>query len=226
MLRTPLSKRKLPSYTRGEEIFNMTSHIVGGAFGILVLVLCAVFGALRKNYSGVVSGVIYGAMMIFLYSVSAIYHGLKSEMPKKVFQVLDHCTIYALILGTYMPILMTGIRKQHPTLFLVYIIVLPIITAFGVTFTAIDFHKYAPIAMSCYFIVGWCALFAFKPMMLTYGIRFLFWLLIGGIAYTTGMIFFKMGITKKYMHSVFHLFILAGSVLQFVGIFKYCILAR
>ena len=98
--RTKLRDRKLPDYTRGEEIFNMTSHIVGSAIAIVVLVTCVVMGALRGTAWSVVGGAIYGASMILLYTMSSIYHGLRPVKAKKVMQVIDHCTIYLLIAGT------------------------------------------------------------------------------------------------------------------------------
>lgn len=223
MGRTKLKDRMLPLYTRGEEIMNMTTHIVGGAFGIVAVVLCAVFGALHHNKGGVVGGVLFGSSIIFLYTISAIYHGLIPEMAKKVFQVLDHCTIYALIAGTYMPILLTGIKENYPKLFITYMIMVPLLTAVGVTFTAIDFHRYAIIAMGSYFVIGWSAIFIIVPIIKSFGLPFFLWLVGGGIVYTLGMIFFKLGMTKKYYHSIFHLFILGGTALQFTGIFIYCI---
>ena len=83
MKRTKLDDRVLPNYTRGEEIFNMVTHIVGGAFGIAVLVLCIVFGAIRDNGYGIVSGIIYGVSMILLYTMSSIYHGLSPNTKGK-----------------------------------------------------------------------------------------------------------------------------------------------
>ena len=108
MSRTPLRDRKLPDYTRGEDIANMVTHIVGGAMGVVTLVLGILLAAFHRNVWGVVSVSIYGATMIALYSVSSVYHGLKPGMGKKVMQVIDHCTIYFLIAGTYTPILLSA----------------------------------------------------------------------------------------------------------------------
>ena len=98
MKRTKLDDRILPQYTRGEEIFNMVTHIVGSAFGIAVLVLCIVFAAIHRNGYGIASGIIYGVSMILLYTMSSIYHGLSPNTKgKKVFQIMDHCSIFVLI---------------------------------------------------------------------------------------------------------------------------------
>ena len=143
MNRTPLRQRSLPDYTRAEELFHMISHIVGGAMGVAVLVLCIVRSALHHSAWGVVASCIYGASMILLYTMSGIYHGLTHPTAKRVFQVLDHCTIYYLIAGTYTPVLFCAIRPQHPgwawTLFgLVWGC-----AAAATVFTAIDLRKYA-----------------------------------------------------------------------------------
>ena len=98
--RTKLKDRILPIYTKGEEIFNMTSHIVGVLLGIVAIVLCSVFAAIHHNVYGVVSGVIYGVSLVVLYTMSSVYHGLsKNLFAKRVFQVLDHCTIFIMIAG-------------------------------------------------------------------------------------------------------------------------------
>ena len=114
--RTKLSDRQLPPYSKGEEIFNMVSHIVGGALGIAALVLCVITAAKAGSAIGVVSSCIYGVTLIALYTMSSIYHGLRPGMAKKVMQVLDHCTIYFLIAGSYTPILLVAMRAKYPTL--------------------------------------------------------------------------------------------------------------
>ena len=112
MTRTKLADRILPDYTKGEEITNMVTHIVGGAFGIVALVLCVVFSAIRHDPYLVVGSAIYGASLIILYTMSSVYHGLRPNMGKKVMQVLDHCTIYFLIGGTYTPIVLGPLRAM------------------------------------------------------------------------------------------------------------------
>ncbi len=112
MQRTKLKDRILPTYTKGEEIFNMTSHIVGAVLGIVALILCIVFAAINGNGYGVVSGTIYGITMIILYTMSSIYHGLSPKIKsKKVFQILDHCSIFLLIAGSYTPFALCSIRE-------------------------------------------------------------------------------------------------------------------
>ena len=116
MKRTKLKDRILPDYTRGEELMNTITHIVGAALGITALVLCILEAASNSNIWGVVGSCIYGASMIALYCVSSIYHGMKPGMAKKVMQVIDHCTIYTLIAGTYTVVVLSGIRPVYPAL--------------------------------------------------------------------------------------------------------------
>ena len=109
MERTRLADRKLPDYTRGEDIANMVTHIVGGAIGITALILALIKSVCAKDIYGVVCGIVYGLSMTALYAVSSVYHGLHPGMGKKVMQVIDHCTIYFMITGTYTPILLCSI---------------------------------------------------------------------------------------------------------------------
>jgi len=223
LTRTPLKKRILPKYTKGEEIFNMTSHIVGGGLGIAMLVLCVVFSALHGDVWAVIGSAIYGTSLILLYTASSIYHGLRPGIAKKVFQVIDHCTIYFLIAGTYTPILFCSIRRHSPIVGWVIFGVVWGLAFFAATMTAIDLSKYKVLSMICYIGMGWCIVFAAKTAIDAIPFPGLIWLLAGGIAYTIGAVIYGLGKRLKYMHSVFHLFVLLGSICQFVCIFFYII---
>jgi len=221
--RTKLRERKLPDYTRGEEIFNMVSHIVGGALGVVALVLCVVFSALKGNVWGVVGSAIYGASLISLYCMSSIYHGLRDGMAKKVMQVLDHCTIYFLIAGTYTPLVLSAIRKVSPGWAWTLFGIVWGFAALAVVFTAIDLQKYSKFSMTCYVGMGWCVVIAVKPTIQAIALPGLILLLAGGIAYTIGAVIYGVCKKRRYMHSVFHLFVLLGSLLQFFCILFYVI---
>lgn len=223
--RTKLKDRQLPNYSRREEIANMVTHIVGGGLGVISLGLCIAFSTVKRNWWGLVGGIIYSVMMIFLYTMSSVYHGLKHEQAKKVLQVLDHCSIFALIIGTYVPILLTGVRAQSIVLLIVLSCIVFVGAAIGIVFTAIDFKKYAAVSMTGYFAVGWAALLILKPLYDQFGLEMIIWLVSGGVAYTLGIIFYALGRKKEYFHMIFHLFILAGSILHFIAIFKFCILS-
>ena len=226
--RQPLDARPLPDYTRGEEIFNMVSHIVGSTFAVGLLVFCVLRSAFHHNVWGIVTGAIFAASMILCYTISSVYHGLipKTEKlirSKKVMQVLDHCDIYFLIAGTYTPIALTGLRETHPGLAWSTFGIMWGVCLIGTVFTAIDLHKFGPLSYACDIIAGWSARISPYAIGRTYGTLFVLFLLAGGIAYTSGMVFFVRQ-TKgyRYSHSIFHLFILAGSVLHAIPIILWC----
>ena len=157
MKRTKLADRILPTYTKGEEIFNMVSHIVGGVAGIATIVLCSVFAGIRHNTYGVVSGVIFGVSMLFLYTMSSIYHGLNPKLEsKKVLQVLDHCAIFVLIAGSYTPFALCTLREYSTALGWTIFGVIWAFAILGITLNAIDLKKYKVFSMICYLAMGWC----------------------------------------------------------------------
>ena len=221
--RTPLAQRTLPSYTHGEEIFNFVSHVVGGGLAVVMFVLCVVRACLHHNPWAIVSSTIYGLSMICVYTISSVYHGLRPLRAKKVLQILDHCTIYFLIFGSYLPILLCSIRSVSPTTAWVLFGSILAIMALAVTFTAIDLKKYRVLSMICYIGLGWCIVFAAPVALRAVPIQGWLWLLAGGIAYTLGAILYGIGVHKHYMHAVFHIFVILGSLLQFVCIFAYVI---
>ena len=216
-----LNNNPLPSYTRGEEIFNMVSHIAGGGLGIIALVLCMVVSALHDNGWGIVSGAVYCASMIAVYAVSSVYHGLKPCTAKKVMRIIDHCTIYLLIAGTYTPILLCAIRLSYPVLAWVIFAFVWGCAALGIVLNGVDMQKYKVFSMVCYMGMGWCIVFAGKAAIKSIPFAGLMWLLAGGIAYTVGAVLYGIGGKVRYMHSVFHLFVVAGSILQFICIINY-----
>lgn len=219
--RTKLSDRLLPDYTRGEEIMNTVTHIVGGGLGILVLLLCLIRSLLRHNPMGIVTSVIYGFSMIALYTVSSVYHGLHPNMGKKVLQVIDHCTIYALIAGTYTPIVLCSIAPVRPWIGWGLLILEWGLAALAITLTAIDLKKYNVFSMICYIGMGW-AILPFLKLMTELLTMPGFWLLLsGGIAYTIGAVLYGIGSKMRWMHSVFHIFVVIGSLLQFLCILLY-----
>lgn len=224
MKRTKLVDRVLPNYTRGEEIFNMVSHIVGGALGVIALVLCIVSSALKNDSYAIVTSSIYGITLIALYTMSSIYHGLYPKTAKKVMQIIDHCTIYFLIAGTYTPILLCKVRNVSPIVAWTMFGLLWVCVCVAATLTAIDLKKYSKFSMICYIGMGWCAVFAAKAMLEAIAIPGLIYILVGGIAYTIGAILYGIG-KKKYpiMHSVFHIFCIIGSALHFIAIYFYVI---
>lgn len=221
--RTKLADRSLPDYTHGEEIMNMVTHIVGGALGIIALVLCVVKAALAGSPRNVVTTSIYGVCMISLYTMSSVYHGLHPGTGKKVLQVIDHCTIYFLIAGTYTPLVLGAICGRSPAVGWSLFAFEWTLTAIAVTLTAIDLNKYSVFSMICYIGMGWIILpFAqlVTEAISSPGFQLLLW---GGISYTIGAVLYGIGSKVRWMHSVFHIFVLIGSLLHFLAIFLYAI---
>ncbi len=223
MKRTKLSDRQLPDYSRGEEIMNMVTHIVGGAVGVVALTLCVIFAALHANPWGVVTSAIYGSAMVTMFTISSVYHGLKPTLGKKVMQVLDHCTIYFLIAGTYTVILLSAIRPENPVLAWVLFGFEWGMVALATTLTAIDLKKYRVFSMICYIGMGWAIIFFAKQAMQALTFPGFLLLLLGGIAYTVGSILYGLGKRRKWMHSVFHIFVVLGALLQFFCVLFYAI---
>lgn len=221
--RTKLSDRHLPDYTKGEEIMNMVTHIAGGALGIIALIVCVIQAARNANTLGLIGSGIYGCTMIALYTVSSIYHGLRPGTGKKVMQIIDHCTIYFLIAGTYTPILLSAFAPRYPALGWGLLAAEWGLAALASTLTAIDLRSYRVFSMICYIGMGWGIIF-FIPQAMEVMTAPGFWLLLaGGIGYTIGAILYGVGVKKRWMHSVFHIFVVMGSLLQFLAIALYAL---
>ena len=211
----------MPSYTRGEELFNMVSHIVGGGLGVVVLLACVIVAAYHQNTWGVVSGMIYGFSVILLFTMSSLYHGLRMGIPKRVFRVLDHCAISILIAGTATPVLLTGFREAYPQHAWMLFAAIWGLAIAGVVLNAINLRRFLVLSMVCYLGMGWMAVFSVNQLVSVLGLTFFVLLLSGGILYTIGVLFYALGKRKRYMHSVFHIFVILASVLHSVAIIMF-----
>lgn len=221
---TAEKKISIPSYTKGEEIFNMVSHIVGGALGITATTLCVVFAAVHSNAYAVVSSAIFGGMMIILYCMSSIYHGLKPHLKaKRVFRILDHCSIFLLIGGTYTPFTLVSLRERNPALGWTYFGIVWGLSVLGIVLNAVDMKKFLKVSMVLYILLGWCIVFASKQIMPALKVGGTTFLMIGGVCYTLGAVLYALGKKHIYMHSIFHLFVLAGSLMHFFCILFYVV---
>ncbi len=222
--------QELPRYSKGEEIFNAVTHIVGGALGIVILVLTTTFASLNHHTGWeIFSCVIYGLSVITLYTMSSLYHFLSPKMTaKRVFRILDHCTIFFLIAGTYTPFLVMGLKIGHytPDYALILLILIWVCAFLGITFNAINMHWKVIKLLSqvIYLIMGWSILIAIEPTIDVMGLPGFILMLIGGVFYTLGAILYGVGKSKKWMHSIFHLFVLFGTIIQFFSIFFFVVL--
>lgn len=213
-----MDKINIPKYNLCEELINSITHGVGVICAIVALVLC-IF--LSTSTIGVISGIIYGVTMIIMYLISTLYHALSPKLKaKKVFRVLDHCDIFLFIAGSYTPFALSLIGGRVGISIFIAIWLCAII---GVVLNAINLEKYGKVSMFLYLFMGWMIVFSFsslKALLPTLGIALL---LGGGIVYTVGAILYGIGSKKRYFHSVFHFFVLGGSILQFFSILFYAI---
>ncbi len=207
-----------PLYTKGEEIFNYVSHIVGGAFGLFALAFGIV--ALLPQPTGykLTAMIIYALSITVLYTMSALYHALPTGRAKRVFRVFDHCTIFLLIAGTYTPYCLIAFNGE--TVGTALFILQWTIAAVGITFNAINMEWKAVkiLSMLSYIIMGWCIIFTLPLLLKSISTLSFIFLLTGGVAYTVGIVFYALGKKKKYFHSIWHLFDIVGTVLQFISI--------
>ena len=221
--RTKLSDRCLPAYSRGEEMMNMITHALGGLLGIAVLAMCVIRAVQNHNIYGIAASAVYGAAMICTFTVSSVYHGLLPCFGKKVMQVIDHCTIYFLIAGTYTAVVLSAIRPVYPLLGWGLFIFEWVLAAIAATLTAIDLKNYEVFSMICYIGMGWAVIPFAKQTRVALTEPGFYLLLAGGIAYTIGAVLYGIGSKKKWMHSIFHIFVVLGALLQFLSIFLYAL---
>jgi len=222
MTRTKLSERILPNYSKGEELINSVTHALGIVMGVVALILCVLIASNNENTLGIVSGVVFGTSMILLYTCSTIYHALSPQlMAKKVFQVIDHCAIFVLIAGTYTPFsLCTLMQYDKATGWDIFLFIWAA-AILGIVLNAIDLKKYQLFSMICYLSMGWCIVFKADLLPKLLGDTGLILLVLGGVIYTIGAILYGLGKHRKYMHSVFHVCVVIGSLLHFLCIVMY-----
>ena len=198
-----------------QEIMNSISHGVGALLSIAALVLCVIFSVIHKDAYAVVASCIYGSTSIILYCMSTLYHSLKVNNAKRVFRIIDHCSIYLLIAGTYTPYSLVTLREVSPALGWSIFGIIWGCAILGIVFTSIDMNKFKK--------MGWMIIFTFKTLITNININGIYLMISAGITYTIGAIIFGLGSKIKYMHSLFHLFVLAASIQFFFSIFLYVI---
>ena len=206
----------IPSYSLGEELFNAISHGFGALLSIAVLVLMLIR---PRNALEVTTAAIFGTSMIFLYTISCVYHALSPRLRgKKVLRVLDHCSVFLLVFGTYIPASLLGVSGVRGWLLFGLV---AFFTALGIVFTALDLERYQLAAVICQLLSGWSILMGVSNLRAAVGLQGLIWMIAGGAIYTIGAILYGIGKNRKYYHSVFHVFCLLGTFCHFWAIYKY-----
>jgi hemolysin III len=200
-------------YSKPEEIFNSISHGIGALLSIAGLVILVVLASRRREVISIVSFSIYGLTLLALYLSSTLYHSLVPPKAKKILRIFDHSTIYLLIAGSYTPI--TLIAMDNPWGWSIFGVVWGL-ALLGIAMNLINFEKTKKYALALYFVMGWMVVIAVKPMLATVSTGLLLMLLIGGLFYTFGIVFYA---AKRipFNHGIWHLFVLAGSVSHYLG---------
>ena len=217
---TLAEKIEIPKYSLGEELMSAITHGIGGLLSIAGLVLCVVFSAIHHDAYAVVSSVIYGSTSIILYTMSTLYHSFKVNNAKRIFRIIDHCSIFLLIAGTYTTYALVALPRSLGWWIFGINWGCAVI---GIVLYSIDLKKYKKISMVLYLIMGWLIVFTFGDLLKAVDIGCIYLSLAAGVLYTIGAIFYGIGKKQKYMHSIFHLFVLAASILFFFAIFLYII---
>jgi hemolysin III len=214
---------KLIQYSKGETILNSLTHGAGTLFGFAAFFACLIKAARVGGAVTIAAASLYGISMIILYSSSTIYHAFPDGTVKKILRMVDHSMIYLLIAGTMTPIALLTLMKYSPArAWLLLFFAWGGLIA-GVLATVFSFEKTKVLQMVLYIGIGWVSLIAVRPLIRSFD-RAGFWLILaGGVVYTLGVIFYGLGRKVKYMHALFHVFVLGGSVLHFIAIFQYVI---
>lgn len=204
-------------YTLGEEIFNSVSHGAGAALSLIGFGIMIALAALFGDAWAVVSVSIYCGTLFLMYLNSTLYHSIMHPLAKRVLQILDHCSIFLLIAGTYTPYTLITLRGALGWTIFGVIWAAAVI---GIILNAINLNRFAKLSVVCYILMGWAVLFCVKPLLAALPVGGVVLLAAGGVMYTVGVLFYSMK-RLRYMHSVWHLFVLAGSVLHFLSILLY-----
>jgi hemolysin III len=204
-------------YTLGEEIFNSISHGVGALLAVAALVLLIVRAALYSDGYGMASALVYGISLIVLYSMSMVYHIVQNDKGKRILRKFDHCSIYLLIAGTYTPYLLMSLRGTKGWIMFGLIWGAAIL---GIILNSISVEKFRKISMVFYICMGWAIVFSIKDIAENLALPGVVFLMVGGVVYTVGIVFYALK-KYRYTHSVWHLFVLGGSVFHYFSILLY-----
>lgn len=208
----------LPTYTFNEELLNCVTHVAGALFGLIGWIMSLKLLIPTGSLTATLSMSIFFATMIVLYANSAIYHGWELTRAKKKFQIMDHCSIFLLITGTYAPF---TLMVMNNTVGGIVFAVVALTSVIGIALNIIDMKKYAKISMACYLITGWCIIFAYRDISAALSHDQLLMLIGGGIIYTIGAVLYGLGNKIRYMHTIWHLFVLGGSLLHFASLYSF-----
>ena len=206
-------------YSIGEEIANSITHGIGIVLAIAALGILTAFAGIYGNVWHIVSVSIYGTTMILLYTASTLYHSIQHPRIKKILQALDHSAIYLLIAGTYTPFTLVSLRG--PWGWWLFGVMWGF-AVLGVVFQLSLMRRWRAVSLGLYIGMGWAIVVAIKPLIASVAAGGIVFLILGGLAYTTGIFFYSWK-KLKYHHAVWHLFVLTGSILHFFAVLFYVV---
>jgi len=214
-----MKKIRIPNYSLSEELINAISHGIGAALSIAGLVLLIVKSADQHNGYALAASIVYGISLILLYTVSCVYHSLSPKLrAKKVLRVIDHCNVFLLVAGTFTPVCLVVLNGINGW---ILFSIIWTVTLIGIILNSIDVDKFNAASVVCHLLAGWSMLFMINPLIAGFSKMGLIFLVIGGLCYSVGAILYGIGSKKKYFHSIFHFFCLAGSIFHFFMIFSF-----
>lgn len=200
------------------ERFNSITHLVGAVLSVCGLAALVTMGAVEGDAYKVVSFSVYGAMLCVLYAVSTLYHSVRRPLLKAVLQKCDHSAIYLLIAGSYTPFTLVTLRGPWGwSLFGVSWG----LAALGIAQELTLGRRTRSVSMLLYVSMGWLALVAFRPLIHALPTAGTAWLIAGGLIYSAGIYFFINDERIRHGHGIWHLFVLGGSLCQFVSVARY-----
>ena len=203
-------------YTIGEEIANSITHGIGAGFSIVGLTVLIIFAAFKNSSLHIVSFSIYGATLVLLYLASTLYHSIQHPTAKRILQRIDHAAIYLLIAGTYTPFLLVSLRNAWGWTLLVVIWGLAIL---GIAYKLLFLEYYEKISALGYVLMGWLCLIAGRQLLTNLPMEILIWIAAGGVIYTAGITFLLLR-RIPFRHTIWHVFVLAGSLCHYYAVFK------
>lgn len=216
--KTPKMPRPLKQYTFGEEVFNSVSHGVGALLAIIggsvVVTLAVLYGSSRE----IAACTIYAITLFVLYTMSTLYHAFPFPRVKYIFRIFDHSSVFLLIAGTYTPFMLITLKNNVKGIVIFSIVWAAAIL--GIVLNAISVNRFALFSLGLYITMGWSIMFAITDVVRALPFAGVLLLLLGGVGYTVGVLFYAVK-RVRYFHSVWHLFVLAGSTLHYLCIVLY-----
>ena len=199
----------------GEELANFISHAAGSVLALAAMIILIIRAVHLGSLMHIVSFTIFGVSLVLMYTTSSIFHGLKWNKSKEVFEILDHSVIYILIAGTYTPFLLTVVGGRDG---IILLIIEWCICIFGIVFKSFFVQRFVLFSTSLYILMGWLAVFVWNPFVQNISSLSLFFIILGGLFYTIGTVFYMWRLFR-YHHLVWHIFVIFGSIAHFVAVY-------